>query len=96
MAYRYPQAWMDELFSKIDFVSIVSGYVQLKRNGSNFYGLCPFHHEKTPSFYINSSLNLYYCFGCKAGGNAVQFIMEMEHLTFQQHLQHLYFVYYIV
>ncbi len=80
---------MEELYSKVDFVSIVSGYVQLKRNGSQYYGLCPFHHEKTPSFYVNPSQNLYYCFGCKAGGNAVQFIMEMEHLTFQEAVEYL-------
>ena len=81
---RYPAAWLDELYARADIVQVVSPYVQLKRNGRNYWGLCPFHHEKTPSFSVSPDQNLYYCFGCKAGGNVVQFIMEMEHLTYQE------------
>ena len=73
---------MDELYARTDIVSVVSGYVPLKRDGRRYWGLCPFHHEKTPSFSVNSELNLYYCFGCKAGGNVVQFVMEMERVSY--------------
>lgn len=84
MAARFPTAWLDELYARADIVSIVSGYLQLKKDGRRYRGLCPFHNEKTPSFSVNADLNLYYCFGCKAGGNVVQFVMEMEHLSFQE------------
>lgn len=84
MAARFPTAWLDELYARADIVSIVSGYLQLKKDGRRYWGLCPFHNEKTPSFSVNADLNLYYCFGCKAGGNVVQFVMEMEHLSFQE------------
>ena len=82
MAGRIPSSWMDELYARTDIVSVVSGYVPLKRDGRRYWGLCPFHHEKTPSFSVNSELNLYYCFGCKAGGNVVQFVMEMERVSY--------------
>ena len=82
MAGRFPAAWMDDFYSRLDIVQIVSSYVPLKKNGSRYWGLCPFHHEKTPSFSVNAEQNLYYCFGCKAGGNAVQFVEEMERLTY--------------
>ena len=82
MAGRIPSAWMDELYARTDIVSVVSSYLPLKKDGSRYWGLCPFHHEKTPSFSVNAELNLYYCFGCKAGGNVVQFVMEMERLSY--------------
>ena len=84
MAGRFPSAWMDELFARTDIVSVVSSYLTLKKDGRRYWGLCPFHNEKTPSFSVNADLNLYYCFGCKAGGNAVQFVMEMERVSFQE------------
>lgn len=84
MAARFPSAFLDELYARADIVSIVSTYLPLKKDGRRYWGLCPFHHEKTPSFSVNSELNLYYCFGCKAGGNVVQFIMEMERVSFQE------------
>ena len=86
---RYPASWLDELYARADIVQIVSPYVQLKRNGRRYWGLCPFHHEKTPSFSVSPDLNLYYCFGCKAGGNAIQFLMEMEHLPYQEAVERL-------
>ena len=89
MAGRLPAAWLDELYSRADIVQVVSAYVPLKKNGSRYWGLCPFHHEKTPSFSVNAEQNLYYCFGCKAGGNVVQFVQEMEHLTFPEAAEHL-------
>ncbi len=84
MAGRIPNAWMDDLYNRADIVQVVSDYVHLKKDGKRFWGLCPFHNEKTPSFSVNPELNLYYCFGCKAGGNAVNFVMETEHMTFSE------------
>ena len=89
MPGRFPSAWMDELYSRADIVQIVSAYTPLKKNGSRYWGLCPFHHEKTPSFSVNAEQNLYYCFGCKAGGNVVQFIQEMERLSFPEAVEYL-------
>ncbi len=89
MPGRFPTAWMDEFYSRVDIVQVVSAYVPLKKNGSRYWGLCPFHHEKTPSFSVNGEQNLYYCFGCKAGGNVVQFVQEMEHLTYREAVESL-------
>ena len=86
---RFPREWLDDLYQRADIVQVVSGYVTLKKNGRNYWGLCPFHHEKSPSFSVTPDLNLYYCFGCKAGGNVVQFVMEMEKLTYQEAIEHL-------
>lgn len=89
MPGRFPAAWLDELYARADIVQIVSAYVPLKKNGSRYWGLCPFHHEKTPSFSVNAEQNLYYCFGCKAGGNVVQFVQEMERLTYPEAVEHI-------
>ena len=59
-----------------DVVDVVSDYVQLKRSGRNFFGRCPFHNEKTPSFSVSPDKQIYHCFGCGAGGNVINFIME--------------------
>ena len=82
MAIRLPSAWKDELLARTDIVSVVSGYVTLKKDGRRYWGLCPFHNEKTPSFSVNADLNMYYCFGCKATGDAIRFVMEMERAPF--------------
>lgn len=82
MAGRFPAAWLDEFYARADIVSVVSSYVPLKKNGRRYWGLCPFHNEKTSSFSVNADLNLYYCFGCKAGGNVVTFVMELERLSY--------------
>lgn len=84
MAGRIPQKWLDELYSKANIVDVVSRYVHLKRDGKRHWGLCPFHNEKTPSFSVGTDTNLYYCFGCKAGGNVIQFVMEMEHMSYAE------------
>ena len=84
MSSRYPAAWLDELRSRSDIVQIVSGYVALNKKGRKYWGLCPFHGEKTPSFSVDGERQLYYCFGCKAGGNVFHFYMEMEHCTFSE------------
>ena len=82
MASRFPAAWLDELRSRSDIIQVVSGYVALKKSGRNYWGLCPFHGEKTASFSVDPEQQLYYCFGCKAGGNVFSFIMDMERLNF--------------
>lgn len=79
---RFPSAWLDELRARADLVQVVSGYVPLKKNGHRYWGLCPFHGEKTASFSVDSERQLYYCFGCKASGSVIQFIMDMERLEF--------------
>ena len=84
MSSRYPAAWLDELRSRSDIVQIISGYVALNKKGRKYWGLCPFHGEKTPSFSVDGEHQLYYCFGCKAGGNVFHFYMEMEHCTFNE------------
>ena len=84
MAGRFPPAWLDELRARSDLVQTVSGYVSLKKNGKKYWGLCPFHGEKTASFSVDEEQQLYYCFGCKAGGSVFTFIQEMEHLSFYE------------
>lgn len=89
MASRYPAAWLDELRSRSDIVQIVSGYVALNKKGRKYWGLCPFHGEKTASFSVDGEHQLYYCFGCKAGGNVIHFLMDMERLTFPEAVEQL-------
>jgi len=89
MAGRFPSQWLDELRARADIVSIVSSYVTLKKNGHRYVGLCPFHNEKSPSFHVDEQKQLYHCFGCKAGGSVIQFVMEMEHLSFPEAVAHL-------
>lgn len=78
----FPQNFLDELIARSDIVDVVGSYVQLTRKGSNLFGLCPFHSEKTGSFSVSPDKQIYYCFGCKRGGGVVNFIMEEENLTF--------------
>ena len=80
---RFPQAWLDELRERSDIVQVVSRYVHLTPKGGRYWGLCPFHGEKTASFSVNPQRQMYYCFGCHAGGSAINFVMEMEHLEFK-------------
>ncbi|MDR1328721.1 MAG: DNA primase [Oscillospiraceae bacterium] len=83
-----PHSFIEDLLARIDMSELVSSYVKLtKRVGSNEYGLCPFHSEKTPSFSINREKQIYYCFGCGRGGGAVNFVMEMENLTFPEAIE---------
>ena len=89
MASRYPASWLDELRSRSDIVQIVSGYVALNKKGRKYWGLCPFHGEKTASFSVDGEHQLYYCFGCKAGGNVIHFLMEMERLSFTEAVEQL-------
>ena len=84
MASRYPAGWLDDLRSRSDIVQVVSGYIGLKKSGRNYWGLCPFHGEKTASFSVDEEHQLFYCFGCKAGGDVIRFIMEIERCSFQE------------
>ena len=65
-----------------DIIEVVSGHDELKQRGRNFFGLCPFHSEKTPSFSVNPEKQIFKCFGCGAGGGSINFIMEIENLDF--------------
>ena len=78
----FPQQFLDELVSRCDIVDVVSSYVTLTRKGGNYFGLCPFHNEKTPSFSVSPDKQIYHCFGCKHGGGVINFIMEIENLSF--------------
>ena len=78
----FPQEWMDELLSKNEISDVISGYVALKPKGRKLWACCPLHGEKTPSFSVSPDKQLFYCFGCHAGGTVIQFVMDMEHLTF--------------
>ena len=80
----YPEELIEEIRVKNDIVSVISGYVRMQKKGSNYFGLCPFHNEKSPSFSVSPSKQMYYCFGCGAGGNVITFVMEYENLTFQE------------
>ena len=86
---RYSEDLIDEVRSRNDIVDVIGGYVHLKRAGSNYVGLCPFHNEKTPSFSVNRAKQMYYCFGCHAGGNVITFMMEYNNMTFTEALQFL-------
>lgn len=86
---RYSDDIIEEVRSKNDIVDVVSQYVKLTRKGSSYFGLCPFHNEKTPSFSVTPGKQMYYCFGCGAGGNVFNFIMEYENFTFGEALKHL-------
>ena len=77
-----PDSFLDELNSRLDIADVVSAYVPLTKRGANLWGLCPFHHEKTPSFYVNESRQIFHCFGCGKGGGAIRFVMEIENLSF--------------
>ena len=83
---RYPEEVIEEVRMRNDIVDVISGYVKLQRKGSNYFGLCPFHNEKSPSFSVSPGKQMYYCFGCGAGGNVITFIMEYENYSFTEAL----------
>lgn len=84
-----PDSVIEEILTRADIESVVGRYVLLNRKGGNMWGLCPFHSEKTPSFSINPSKGIYKCFGCGKGGNAINFVMEMEHLNYPESIRFL-------
>ena len=79
---RIPDSFLDELVARSDIVDVVSGHVRLTKKGTNYWGLCPFHREKTPSFSVSPQKQIYKCFGCGKGGGVVNFVMEAEQLPF--------------
>lgn len=83
----YPEDVVEEVRMKNDIVDVISGYVKLQKKGSSYFGLCPFHNEKSPSFSVSPGKQMYYCFGCGAGGNVITFVMEYENYTFPEALQ---------
>ena len=80
----YPEEVIEEVRTRNDIVDIISGYVKLQKKGSNYFGLCPFHHEKSPSFSVSQSKQMYHCFGCGVSGNVFTFVMEYENYTFRE------------
>ncbi|MGN0242884.1 MAG: DNA primase [Lachnospiraceae bacterium] len=80
----YPDELIEEIRSRNDIVDVISGYLSLKKKGNSYFGNCPFHNEKTPSFSVSRTKQMYYCFGCGAGGNVITFIMEYENYSFQE------------
>ena len=84
---RYSDDLIEEIRQKNDIVDVIGGYVKLQRKGSSYFGLCPFHNEKSPSFSVSPLKQMYYCFGCGAGGNVFTFIMEYENYTFLEALK---------
>ncbi|WP_067837004.1 DNA primase [Amphibacillus sediminis] len=89
MAAQIPEHLIDEIRQANDIVDIVGEYVSLKKQGRNYFGLCPFHGEKTPSFSVTQDKQIFHCFGCGKGGNVFTFLMEIEGFTFQQAVEHL-------
>ncbi|WP_458412466.1 DNA primase [Schinkia sp. CFF1] len=82
MGNRIPEETIEEIRNKVDIVEIISEYVQLKKQGRNYFGLCPFHGEKSPSFSVSAEKQIYHCFGCGAGGNVFSFLMNIENCSF--------------
>ena len=78
----YSEELIEEVRSRNDIVDVISGYVRLQKKGSSYFGLCPFHNEKSPSFSVSRQKQMYYCFGCGAGGNVFTFLMEYENFSF--------------
>ncbi|MBR5765823.1 MAG: DNA primase, partial [Lachnospiraceae bacterium] len=83
----YPDNLVEEVRARNDIVDVISSYVRLQKKGSNHFGLCPFHNEKSASFSVSRSRQMYHCFGCGKSGNVITFIMEYENYTFQEALK---------
>jgi len=81
---RFDDNKIEEIKNRIDIVELASEYLTLKKAGRNFIGLCPFHQEKTPSFTVNRDKQIFYCFGCGEGGNAIAFLMKIADKTFPE------------
>ena len=85
----YPEELVEEVRTRNDIVDVIGSYVKLQKKGSSYFGLCPFHNEKSPSFSVSGDKQMYYCFGCGAGGNVISFLMQYENLSFPEALQSL-------
>ena len=84
MRGRLSDTWLNELRSRVRLEEVVSEYVPLKQKGRRYWGCCPFHTEKTPSFSVNVESQQYYCFGCHKGGTVINFVMEVDHMDFME------------
>ena len=89
MSKKIPETTIDEILKRTDIVELISSYLSLKQAGKDHVGLCPFHNEKTPSFSVSAQKQLYYCFGCGAGGNAIRFMMDLNGTSFIETLEDL-------
>ena len=83
----FSEELIEEIRQRNDIVDVISGYVKLQKKGSSYFGLCPFHNEKSPSFSVSPSKQMYFCFGCGVGGNVFTFIMEYENYSFMEALK---------
>ena len=83
----YSDELVEEVRSRNDIVDVVGGYVRLQKKGNTYFGLCPFHNEKTGSFSVSPNKQMYYCFGCGAGGNVFTFLMQYENFTFKEAME---------
>ena len=81
---RYGDELLDEIKSKNDIVDVISGYVALKRSGRSYFGICPFHNEKSPSFAVSPDKQIFHCFGCGVGGNVFHFVSKIEGIGFRE------------
>jgi len=86
---RIPESKIEEIRSAASIIDVISGYVQLRKRGRNYLGLCPFHSEKTPSFTVSEEKQIFHCFGCHAGGNVYKFLMDYEKISFVEAVQEL-------
>ncbi len=84
---RYSDELVDEVRNSNDIVDVISQYVVLKRSGRNFFGLCPFHREKSPSFSVSPDKQIFHCFGCGVGGDVIHFVSKIENLDFKQAIE---------
>ncbi|MFJ8262175.1 DNA primase [Rummeliibacillus sp. NPDC094406] len=84
MAQKIPEEIIEQIRSKADIVDVVGDFVQLTKRGRNYFGLCPFHGEQTPSFSVSTDKQIFHCFGCGAGGSAITFLMDIENISFQE------------
>lgn len=87
MTGKIPRAFIDDLISRVDIVSLIDARIPLRKKGANYSACCPFHQEKTPSFTVNQQKQMFYCFGCGVGGNSIRFLMEYERLGFLDALE---------
>ena len=84
-----PESFIKDLLDRVDIVEVISRFVTLKKKGINWFGLCPFHHEKTGSFSVNQSKQFYKCFGCGAHGNAIGFLMQYKGISYPEAIREL-------
>ena len=84
-----PERFLDELLARTDIVDLVSESVRLTKKGNSYWGCCPFHSEKTPSFHVVPDRQMYKCFGCGKGGGAINYVMELENLPFREAVAYL-------